>query len=151
MSSVCLENFEAIDFTEQNVPDILKSLTKGKANFQCVQIGSNDGMSGDPVFHLLKGNRGWKGLLIEPVPFLFKRLKMNYGTEERFLFENALVSDRDGNIPFYYLSPEDYAEIGNDGDLYNQLGSLSRKHLIEAIGAGKKNYIKKQFIKFNDV
>ena len=72
---------------------------------------------------------------------------MNYGTEDRFLFENALVSDRDGNIPFYYLSPEDYAEIGNDGDLYNQLGSLSRKHLIEAIGAGKKNYIKKETIK----
>jgi len=147
MSRVCFENFEAINFTEQNAPDILKSLTKGKANFQCVQIGSNDGMSGDPIFHLLKGNRGWKGLLIEPVPFLFKRLKMNYGTEERFSFENALVSDRDGNIPFYYLSPEDYVEIGNDGDLYNQLGSLSRKHLIEAIGAGKKNYIKKETIR----
>ena len=51
------------------------------------------------------------------------------------------------NIPFYYLSPEDYKEIGNDGDLYNQLGSLSRKHLIEAIGAGKKDYIKKETIK----
>jgi FkbM family methyltransferase len=147
MSRVCFENFKAIDFTEKNVPEILKSLIKGNANFQCVQIGSNDGMCGDPIFHLLKENRGWKGLLIEPVPFLFKRLKMNYGTEERFSFENALVSDRDGNIPFYYLSPEDYAEIGNDGDLYNQLGSLSRKHLIEAIGAGKKNYIKKELIK----
>ena len=146
MSRICFENFKAIDFTEKSVSEILKSLTKGNDNFQFVQIGSNDGMSGDPIFHLLKENRSWKGLLVEPVPFLFNQLQGNYGTEERFSFENALVSNQEGEIPFYYLSPEDYAEIGNDGDLYNQLGSLSKEHLIEAIGV-TKNYIKKELIK----
>ena len=38
MSRVCFENFEAIDFTEQNVPVILRSLTKERLIFNVCRL-----------------------------------------------------------------------------------------------------------------
>src|ERR1700682_2727682 len=40
-----------------------------------VKVGANDGSTGDPCSDVLLGRTNWKGLLIEPVPYCFDRLK----------------------------------------------------------------------------
>lgn len=35
-----------------------------------VQIGSNDGMTADPLYCILHEHPSWKALLVEPVPYL---------------------------------------------------------------------------------
>ena len=60
---------------------------------QIVQIGSNDGKTGDPLYPLLNSHPEWKALFVEPVPYLFKRLKNSYPDTTRFTFENAAISN----------------------------------------------------------
>ena len=36
-----------------------------------VQIGTNDGERGDPIFTLLRNRRLWRALLVEPLPEIF--------------------------------------------------------------------------------
>lgn len=40
-----------------------------------VQIGSNDGITGDPIHNLIVENSNYSGILIEPVDFCFNRLQ----------------------------------------------------------------------------
>src|SRR5207245_6466419 len=42
-----------------------------------VQIGSNDGVANDPINESLRARR-WSGVLVEPIPYLFERLRANY-------------------------------------------------------------------------
>ena len=46
-------------------------------NAVVVQIGSSDGITGDPIFALLKTRRHWKAILVEPLPGMFGKLKEN--------------------------------------------------------------------------
>ncbi len=39
-----------------------------------VQIGANDGVWNDPIEPYLRGEK-WRGVLVEPVPYVFARLK----------------------------------------------------------------------------
>lgn len=71
-----------------------------------VQVGSNDGSYGDPIRDLVIRNTNWKGLFIEPIPFLFERLKQNYNNSERFIFEKIAISTKRGFQKFYYVSED---------------------------------------------
>ena len=62
---------------------ILKSLNEKDQVF-FVQVGSNDGIRGDPIHELIIANKKWRGIFIEPVRFFFDRLKHNYGNSNRF-------------------------------------------------------------------
>lgn len=59
--------------------DILKEYASNTSNIKFIQIGSNDGMHGDPVCEYIKRD-GWQGILVGPVPYLFEKLKKNYKT-----------------------------------------------------------------------
>src|SRR5574342_485666 len=69
---------------------------------QVVQIGSNDGITRDPLGRLLRKKKGWKAVLVEPVPYLFERLKKNYGGSNRFTFENVAVNNGE-KACFYWV------------------------------------------------
>ncbi|MCB1079074.1 MAG: FkbM family methyltransferase [Verrucomicrobiae bacterium] len=72
-----------------------------------VQIGANDGLHDDPIRHFIL-HRGWEGLLIEPVPSIFKSLRANYANAKGIRFENAAIGDTDGIQPFFYIDdPKD--------------------------------------------
>jgi len=57
-----------------------------------IQIGSNDGVSNDPVHELLLEREKWSAVFVEPVPYVFDRLKSNYPSSSRFVFENSLIN-----------------------------------------------------------
>ena len=62
----------------------------------CINIGAMDGMMFDELVGYSK-SYGFKGLYVEPVPYLFERLKQNF-SEEGNLFENAAISSNNGTI-----------------------------------------------------
>jgi FkbM family methyltransferase len=112
----------------------------GRSKVFLVQIGSNDGKTGDPFHQLLQKNSNWKALFVEPVPYLFERLKSNYADQARFSFANVAINE--GNrLTFYWLDP---AAKDNFDDLpfwYDQLGSFDKQHIINELGDRVESYI----------
>ena len=73
----------------------------------------------------------WRGLLIEPVPYVYEQLRRNRGGDARFTLENVAIADTDGTRPFYHLAKADDA-----GDLprwYDALGSFRREVLARHV------------------
>ena len=68
-----------------------------------VQVGANAGRDDDPIRPYLL-NHPWRGLLIEPQPEVFEKLKANYaGLEGRLSFENVAISSNPEPLKLYRL------------------------------------------------
>src|SRR5205814_148392 len=92
-----------------------------------VQIGAHDGatMGQDPLRHELL-SRPWRGILVEPVPPVFERLKANYRANPRLIFENAAIAESDGVRDLYHLPESSDRTIWKG---YDALGSFRREIL----------------------
>ena len=88
-----------------------------------LQIGANDGEQRDPLRAEILG-REWSGVLIEPVPFVFERLRRNYAGIQRVRLLNLAVADHDGHVPLYHLAESDDPSLPR---WYDALGSLRRE------------------------
>ncbi|ROH92027.1 FkbM family methyltransferase [Stagnimonas aquatica] len=107
-----------------------------------VQVGSNDGTQGDPLHRLLRRDRRWRGLFIEPVGFLFERLRQNYAGDARFDFANVAIAAEPGSAAFYYVSEQAKAALGERLPYwYDQLGSFDRQHIVKHLDGLLEPYI----------
>lgn len=97
-----------------------------------VQIGSNDGVTRDPIHNLLLRKRKWRVLFVEPVPFLFNKLKKNYSGDPRFKFENSVINDG-SSVTFYWVAETAKEAIPDLPDWYDQLGGFDRAHITKHI------------------
>mgnify|MGYP001175485734 CR=1 FL=1 len=88
--------------------------------FFFIQIGANDGISGDPIHKfIIKYN--WSGILVEPVIGLFSRLKENYAGQNNLIFENLAISETEETKLFYRIKESN--DPGNPS-WYDQIGSF---------------------------
>ena len=110
-----------------------------------VQVGSNDGITGDPLHELILKNKNWKVLFIEPVPFLFDKLKKNYPPHERFKFENVAINDGSSQT-FYSVQNAAKKEISNLPSWFNQLGSFNRENITNHLNGILEPYIEEKKI-----
>jgi FkbM family methyltransferase len=94
-----------------------------------VQIGSNDGAQQDPIREAIL-ERQWRGVMVEPVPYVFERLKQNYGHLPRVQLENVAIAEVDGTKPFYHLPQTADWKGQNIPEWYDALGSFSREVLL---------------------
>lgn len=94
-----------------------------------VEIGANDGEQHDHLRPMILKHR-WRGVMVEPVPYVFERLRANYVALERVAVENAAIADRDGRRPFYHLAPADYQREGLPR-WYDGIGSFSRESVLD--------------------
>lgn len=62
-----------------------------------VQIGAMDGIEFDNSRHLLD-RYDYPGLFVEPIPKMFDRLISNFGDREHYTFEQAAITEKDGNV-----------------------------------------------------
>lgn len=88
-----------------------------------VQVGAHDGTQLDPLREAILGSR-WRGIMVEPVPYVFARLAARYHANPRVVLENVAVADVDGTKEFHFL-----AEAGEGDDVwkwYDALGSFKR-------------------------
>ncbi len=68
----------------------------------------------------------WKGLLIEPSPFVFKRLAKSYTGLTGVRCINCAISDKNGNAKFWYVKKNNTLDAG-----YDQIGSLDKGQVIK--------------------
>lgn len=110
-----------------------------------IQIGSNDGKHGDPLFELIKKNKNWNVLFVEPIPYLFEKLQDNYGQDSRFKFENIAINDGSQQI-FYSVKKEAKNHLPNLPLWYDQLGSFIRENIINNLGEDIEPFIEETLI-----
>ena len=86
-----------------------------------IEIGANDGINDDPIRPFVEAGR-WAGIMVEPSPEVFERLRRNYaGVSERIAFENVAIADHDGTATFFHVDWVD----GEQSHRIDVLGSLS--------------------------
>lgn len=112
-------------------------------NLFVVEIGSNDGKSGDPLYPLIQRHRSWQVLFVEPVPFLFERLKNNFRGDPRFRFEQVAIAERPQVMPFYHVAEDARREVPYLPEFVEQLGSFSRPNLERHLGGPLDRFIVK--------
>lgn len=89
----------------QLISEILDRYSQIKQQVKFIQIGSNDGISEDPLRQFIIRNR-WQGVLVEPLPATFRKLLINYEAYEYktdLFFENVAISDINEVKIFYYI------------------------------------------------
>ena len=67
--------------------------------------------STDPAFVPIH-RPDWKGIFVEPMPQCFEKLKKNYADMSGHFFENAAITDFDGETTIYYVR-EDITEMAS--------------------------------------
>lgn len=101
----------------------IAEFARSRRDVTFVQIGSCDGTTGDPIYeHVVE--RGWAGVVVEPVPYNFERLVESYRRAPQVTCENIAISDRAEVRPFYHVRA--------DPSLPSwcfQIGSFDRRHL----------------------
>jgi FkbM family methyltransferase len=96
-----------------------------------VKIGANDGVTSDPCSDILLADSNWKGLLVEPVPYCFDRLRRHFRDSGRFHLERAAIGARTGQAKFYYVDERARREVPNLPEWFDQLGSFDRNHIVK--------------------
>lgn len=96
-----------------------------------VKVGANDGIAGDPCSDILLADRRWTGILIEPVPYCFERLKAAFGDVNRFALEQVAIGATPGKQTFYYVDTHARSKIPSLPFWFDQLGSFDKNHIMK--------------------
>jgi FkbM family methyltransferase len=110
-------------------PRLLRAFADAYPHAFFVEIGANDGVQHDHLRSIIL-SRSWSGILVEPVPYVFERLRSNYAGIDRVILENAAIADCDATAPFYYLARATEEERGLLPQWYDGIGSFSREAVL---------------------
>jgi len=80
---------------------VINSLLREAPTLSFVEIGANDGKRGDPIYKYVAEGQ-LKGLLIEPMPEPFEKLRSTYKDTEGNTFLNVGVGRTDGELELYH-------------------------------------------------
>jgi len=84
-------------------PDDLEATFRGLGkDIFFVQVGAMDGITHDPI-HKFVINLEWRGILVEPIPYLNKKLQENYGNRDGLIFAETAIADFEGTIEMAYI------------------------------------------------
>ena len=106
-----------------------------------VKVGANDGITGDPCSDILLANTNWTGLLIEPVPYCFDRLKLSFQDSRRFRLEQVAIGAAADQINFYYVDPKANQNLPDLPTWFDQLGSFERNHIVKHLDGALEPFI----------
>jgi FkbM family methyltransferase len=96
-----------------------------------VKVGANDGIGDDPCSDIFLAHKNWSGVLIEPVPYWFERLKGNFKEVGRFAFEQVAIGFPAGETTFYHVDPKGRERMPGWEDWFDKLGSFDRNHILK--------------------
>jgi FkbM family methyltransferase len=106
--------------SDHSIENYLAKFLKNNSDVFFIQIGSNNGINNDPLRKFIT-SYSLKGILIEPVKYIFDELRQNYAGNKNLIFENIAVAESDGVRPFYRLKKIDGRTLPI---WYDQLGSF---------------------------
>jgi len=102
------------------------SATREEVGF--VQVGAFDGQANDPMHDLVR-RLGWRGILVEPQPDAFERLREAYADVEGLVFLNAAVAEQRGSRTLWHIAGSE----PDDPWWKGQVSSFDREHLFRHI------------------
>lgn len=111
-------------------PRILRAFAASYPEAVFVEVGSNDGEKHDHLHDFIRSNP-WRGVMVEPVPFVFRRLQQNYGDLDRVRLENVALSSSDGTRDFFHLREARDEELERLPEWYDGIGSFSREVVLK--------------------
>jgi FkbM family methyltransferase len=82
---------------------VVAELAVQPREFFFVQIGAFDGVSGDPIYEMVR-RYAWRGVLVEPQADMYERLKANYAGRPGLQFFNVAVGPQDGELTLFRRS-----------------------------------------------
>lgn len=103
---------------------LLRAFARLYPRARFVEVGANDGDQHDHLRPHIRGG-GWRGVMAEPVPYVFERLRSNYGDVEGVALANVAVGVADGDRTFYRLVEPSPEERDRLPDWYDGVGSFS--------------------------
>lgn len=108
---------------------LLKDLFEGAPSVTFIQIGAFDGVAGDPIRELVLGDGRWRGVLVEPQPAVFQRLRNNYASASgRLQFMQCAVSSESSARPFYFIPQHEIDRLGLEA-WAGEVASFDRNHV----------------------
>jgi FkbM family methyltransferase len=110
-------------------PRLLRAFAEAYPRAVFVEIGSNDGEQHDHLQPFILSS-AWRGVMVEPVPYVFERLQRNYGGTPGISLDNSAIADHDGSRPFYYLAEASEEERDALPGWYDGIGSFSREAVL---------------------
>jgi len=112
-------------FRRMHADALLSDFAKAVPDAVFLQIGVNDGLTGDPLHHLIaRPAVRWRGVMVEPVAHLFAQLSQRYANNPAIQLEQAAIGETDGTAFIYRVNTM------NDDSLWlDQLPSLNRATL----------------------
>lgn len=111
---------------------LLRAFGRAFPRARFVEIGANDGVQHDHLRQMIQ-QLDWRGVMVEPVPYVFERLRHAYRGNDRVVLENAAIADRNGRLPFYHLAKvADYEQEGLP-PWYDGIGSFSRDVVLSHV------------------
>lgn len=127
---------------QQHFRDCCYALSAALPEALFVNVGANDGITDTPAIRILLGNRNWKGMLIEPVPYCYERLKKNFPDTVRFILEQVAIGSTAGQRSMFYVEPHANIALPDLPKWYDKLGSFNRAHILKHFGNGIEPFIK---------
>ena len=106
---------------------IISAFNSQTEKFFFVQIGAYDGRKCDPIHEYIHRYR-WGGILVEPQPDAFEKLRQNYANFPGLIFERVAIADRDSSLPLYKLK-EEFAHLFHAD--HRTLSSFNPEHIIK--------------------
>jgi len=104
---------------------LLMAVRGDSLNF--IQVGANDGEYGDPL-HSFIVKYPWHGILVEPQPDIFAKLRENYAAiQNRLIFENIAIA-KDLSTIAMYRAP------GNPNVYESSVASVNPKAVARQLG-----------------
>ncbi len=94
--------------------------------FFFIQIGANDGVMCDDIYDFVTENK-LSGIVVEPLPDIFKRLRANYKDYPNIVAVNKAIYPSGKTVKLYRVKPEHDLKEDYDG-----IASLFKEHHLKS-------------------
>jgi FkbM family methyltransferase len=111
-----------------------------------IEVGANDGKTGDPLYGLISRNNNFRALLIEPVPYLFSKLQEAYAGLDRCVLENVAIDSNASRKPIYFIDPSAESFVENLPPYFEELATFNKSNLIDLLGSKYVGFIREAIV-----
>jgi FkbM family methyltransferase len=124
------------DVQDARINRLISQFSQKNKDFFFIQVGSCDGKTGDPIYAFVN-KFGWRGILVEPLKYLFEKLLTNYRDNKGLHFENIAIARETGQKKIYRVS-----SVTREGSVpwYERISSFDERHLLKQLEA-IRNYV----------
>ncbi len=107
---------------------LLERLYRSTPDFKLIQVGANDGVSFDGLYHFVT-NHHCSGLVIEPLPDVFESLRLNYRHHPRIVPVNVALHSERTTATLYRIAPDKIGSL--DKPWTAGIASFSPDHALK--------------------